>query len=69
MIEHLPYISSSSIVSGLSGVFSGYLTHVKRIAKEYNVDPRDLFFELGRQKVVAGQEDMIIKVAKKLSIS
>ena len=35
--------------------------------KEYNIDPRDLFFELGRQKVVAGQEDMIIEVAKKLS--
>ena len=67
LIEHLPYISSSSIVSGLSGVFSGYLAPVKRIAKDYNIDPRDLFFELGRQKVVAGQEDMIIEVAKKLS--
>jgi 4-hydroxy 2-oxovalerate aldolase len=69
LIEHLPYISSSSIVSGLSGVFSGYLTPVKRIAKEYNIDPRDLFFELGRQKVVAGQEDLIIEVAKKLSVN
>ena len=67
LVEHLPYISSTSIVSGLSGVFSGYLAPVKRIAKEYNIDPRDLFFELGRQKVVAGQEDMIIEVAKKLS--
>ena len=41
LIEHLPYISSSSIVSGLSGVFSGYLAPVKRIAKDYNIDPRD----------------------------
>ena len=69
LIEHLPYISSSSIVSGLSGVFSGYLTPVKRIAKEYNIDPRDLFFELGRQKVVAGQEDLIIEVAQNLSVN
>ena len=68
LIEHLPYINSTSIVSGLSGVFSGYLNPVKRIAKEYNIDPRDLFFELGRQKVVAGQEDLIIEVAKKLSV-
>ncbi len=69
LVEHLPAISSSSIVSGLSGVFSGYLAPVKRIAAEYNIDPRDLFFELGRQKVVAGQEDIIIEVAKKLSSS
>jgi len=67
IVEHLPYINSTSIVSGLSGVFSGYLAPVNRIAKKYNIDPRDLFFELGRQKVVAGQEDMIIEVAKKLS--
>lgn len=67
LVEHLPYISSTSIISGLSGVFSGYLAPVKRIAKEYKIDSRDLFFELGRQKVVAGQEDMIIEVAKQLS--
>ena len=52
-----------SIVSGLSGVFSGYMKHVNRIAAEYNLDPRDIFFELGRRKVVAGQEDMIVDVA------
>ena len=69
LIEQLPVISSSSIVSGLSGVFSGYLKPVNRIAEEYKVDPRDLFFELGKQKVVAGQEDIIIEVAKKLSNS
>jgi len=69
LIENLPTISSSSIVSGLSGVFSGYLKPVKRIAEEYKVDPRDLFFELGKQKVVAGQEDIIIEVAKKISNS
>jgi len=67
LIEKLPTIGSSSIVSGLSGVFSGYLVPVNRIAKEFDIDPRDLFFELGRQKVVAGQEDTIIEIAKQLS--
>jgi 4-hydroxy 2-oxovalerate aldolase len=67
LIKKLPVISSASIVSGLSGVFSGYLVPVNRIAKEYNIDPRDLFFELGRQKVVAGQEDIIVEIAKNLS--
>jgi 4-hydroxy 2-oxovalerate aldolase len=67
LIEALPTISSVSIVSGLSGVFSGYIKHVNRIAAEYKLDPRDIFFELGRRKVVAGQEDMIIEVAIELS--
>ncbi len=67
LVETLPTISSVSIVSGLSGVFSGYIKPVNRIAVEYKLDPRDIFFELGRRKVVAGQEDMIIEVATELS--
>ncbi len=67
LVEILPTISSVSIVSGLSGVFSGYIKPVNRIAEEYNLDPRDIFFELGRRKAVAGQEDMIIEVANELS--
>lgn len=62
-----PTIDSTSIVSGLSGVFSGFLKPVKRVAEEFALDPRDIFFELGRRKVVAGQEDLIIEVATELS--
>lgn len=62
-----PTISPISIVSGLAGVFSGFAKHVERIAKEYGVDPRDVFFELGRRKVVAGQEDLIMEVALDLA--
>jgi 4-hydroxy 2-oxovalerate aldolase len=67
LVETLPTISSVSVVSGLSGVFSGYVKPVNRIAAEYGLDPRDIFFELGRRKVVAGQEDLIIEVATELS--
>jgi 4-hydroxy 2-oxovalerate aldolase len=58
----VPIIKSESIVSGLAGVFSGFSKHVTRISKEYNVDQRDVWFELGKRKVVAGQEDIIIEV-------
>ncbi len=58
----VPIIKSESIVSGLAGVFSGFSKHVTRISNEYNVDQRDVYFELGRRKVVAGQEDLIIEV-------
>ena len=60
-------ISSLSIVSGLSSVFSGFSKHVKRISSKYGVDPKDVFFELGKEKVVGGQEDKIIDIAIKLS--
>ncbi|MEG3973339.1 4-hydroxy-2-oxovalerate aldolase [Microcoleus sp. herbarium8] len=63
----IPSIKSLSVVSGLSGVFSGFAKHVERISKEYGVNAKDVFFELGRRKVVAGQEDLIIEVAMKLA--
>lgn len=63
----IPSVKSISVVSGLSGVFSGFAKHVERISKEYGVNAKDVFFELGRRKVVAGQEDLIIEVAMKLA--
>ena len=63
----IPSIKSISVVSGLSGVFSGFAKHVERISKEYGVNAKDVFFELGKRKVVAGQEDLIIEVAMKLA--
>jgi len=62
-----PYISPVSVVSGLSGVFSGFSKPVSAAAKDYGVDPRDIFFELGKRKAVAGQESLIIEVAQELS--
>jgi len=67
LMKELPRIKSLSVISGLAGVFSGFVKPVERISKEYNVDPRDVFFELGRRQVVAGQEDIIIEVAAELA--
>ena len=63
----VPTIKSISVVSGLAGVFSAFNKHVDRISRQYEVDPRDVFFELGRRKIVAGQEDMILEVAQHLA--
>jgi len=60
-------ISSISLISGIAGVFSGFANHVKRAAKRFKVDPRDIFMELGKRKMVAGQEDFIIDVAMYLA--
>lgn len=67
LLETIPHIKSTSIVSGMAGVFSGFLRPVDRISKEYKVDPRDVFFKLGERGIVAGQEDIIVEVALELS--
>ncbi len=68
LLKEIPSITSVSVVSGMAGVFSAFLKPVTRIAKEFNVDPRDIIFELGRRKMVAGQEDFILEIAQKLTL-
>jgi 4-hydroxy 2-oxovalerate aldolase len=63
IMPSLPYISSTSIVSGLSGVFSGFIKEVHRVSAEQGVDARDIFVQLGRRNAVAGQESLILEVA------
>ncbi|BCJ69316.1 4-hydroxy-2-oxovalerate aldolase [Polymorphospora rubra] len=66
LMDTPPTIDSIGIVSGLAGVFSGFKKRVLEISKREGVDPRDVFFELGRLQAVAGQEDLIIDVAQSL---
>lgn len=58
---------ANSIVSGINGVFSAFKVHVLNAAKNFNVNSYDIYKELGKRKAVAGQEDMIIEIAEKLS--
>ncbi|MCR4587351.1 MAG: 4-hydroxy-2-oxovalerate aldolase [Lachnospiraceae bacterium] len=60
-------LTDVSIVSGMAGVFSSFKTQVLAASKEFHVDPRDVFMELGKRKVVGGQEDIIVEVAQELS--
>lgn len=60
-------MNSNTLISGIAGVFSGFLHKVNHTAKEFNLDSRDIFLELGRMKVIGGQEDKIIEVARALS--
>lgn len=62
-------IDDFSIVNGLAGVFSTFKPHVLRAAENFKVDGRKIILELGKRKVVGGQEDMIIDVAQELKKS
>jgi 4-hydroxy 2-oxovalerate aldolase len=63
----LPSTDSLSIVSGLAGVFSGFKHQVLDQSRRAGVDPRDVFFELGRRQAIAGQEDLIADVVAELN--
>lgn len=52
---------------GYAGVYSSFLLHAKRASKQFGVTTKDVLMELGRRKMVGGQEDMIVDVAYELS--
>jgi len=60
-------IDRDSLVLGYAGVYSSFLLHSKRASERFKVDSRDILVELGRRKVVGGQEDMIVDVAAELA--
>lgn len=60
-------IDKSSLILGYAGVYSSFLLHTYRAVEKFDADPRDVLIELGRRRVVGGQEDMIIDVAYELS--
>lgn len=60
-------ISGINLISGIAGVFSSYAPHVMNAAKEFKVDARDIFIEMGNRKTVGGQEDIIVEVAAELA--
>jgi len=60
-------IDNGSLMLGYAGVYSSFLLHVYNAAEKYNLEPRDILVELGRRKMVGGQEDMIIDVAHQLT--
>ncbi|MDR2073712.1 MAG: 4-hydroxy-2-oxovalerate aldolase [Spirochaetaceae bacterium] len=67
LMQRPQIIRTDSLLLGYAGVYSSFLLHTRRASEKFGIPARDILIELGKRRMVGGQEDMIVDVAYQLA--
>ncbi|TGJ99527.1 4-hydroxy-2-oxovalerate aldolase [Leptospira semungkisensis] len=56
-------VDRETLALGYAGVYSSFLRHAEEASRKFGIKTVDILIELGKRKMVGGQEDMILDVA------